>query len=221
MNKNDEILFVEDDGEFIIVPVGSIEAITYIGRVLAIKTYECEQPYEMDCNRNPIDTIRQQLTPHEITVTTPPLKKLKINRINRRLTRNSNSSYWQLYDDETNQQVNVFKHNDPVKDNFHIVVAAGYANLFNNLIVDQERSFIPPVTVTVTNDGEWNKLVSIDDTPLTPLVESNKPDIDPNDSKIKNPEISDEIRDRANAALEALRNSDLNMFDDVEDESAT
>jgi hypothetical protein len=153
------------DGDFIQWESVDQRSIAYIEGVLTIRLYGQDAPLEIEALDT--NTVHQLLgittdTPVAAnrgeTITQITTRTLNINRINRLPTHNSWQS-WQIFDDEQNQQVNIVKNTHT----WNLVVIAGLADTFNSLAVDQERSFIPPLTVTVTNDG--NNLVSIETTP--------------------------------------------------------
>jgi len=64
MPNLDDMLIVQDGGDFIIVPKSDIESITFIEGVLTIKTYERDKPYEMECFVSPLPAIKTQLATH-------------------------------------------------------------------------------------------------------------------------------------------------------------
>jgi hypothetical protein len=125
------------------------------------------------------------------TPTTPPpnaLRELVITRITRGETRNSGSPMWRCYD-EDGEQVNVFKHADPDKNNWRIVEAAGWGPAFERMSIDGELIFAPHsgiaprLRMIVKHDGKYNNLVAIPPRPPVriPSEDDGPPPPDPDD----------------------------------------
>lgn len=82
--------------------------------------------------------------------------------VKRSTTKNSGSPMWRCVT-FSGHQVNVFAHTDPDKNNFNLIVDAGYDDEFLNMEVDTEKSFTRfPINIKMRKNGKWWELVSVD-----------------------------------------------------------
>lgn len=185
-------------------------------RVLSIYVRGLNIPLELDLNsdldpREIIKALNTDTPTPPAEPDEPQTKTLHINRIVRGVTSKSASPMWTLFDDEADEKVNTFKHAKPEINDWATIALAGYANMFNSMVVDQERTCDPPIPVTVRKDGDWWKLVSIDN-PLTPITEPKGPTFEA-------PPPTGPTDDEINAVLDDLKNTSLlNILEGDDDE---
>lgn len=86
-----------------------------------------------------------------------------IASIERGQTRNSLSPMWrcQLLNGE---KLNIFQHDDPERDSFHIVAAANWGKVFTDMNLDEQYTYHDDlIPVCVRKDGQWWTLLQIQD----------------------------------------------------------
>jgi len=75
-------------------------------------------------------------------------------------TRNSNQPLWRCVT-EDGQRVNIFKHSDPEKDNFHLFEEAGYGELLEDISLFATVEFDPSICIGMVKNGQWWEIQSV------------------------------------------------------------
>lgn len=85
----------------------------------------------------------------------------KIVRMERSETTNSKSPMWRCVTDD-GQRVNVFHHDDPIKNNFNLFFEAGYHHAMLNMNVGDVLNWTThPIEIELTLNGKWNEITAV------------------------------------------------------------
>lgn len=109
------------------------------------------------------------------TPPTPPANAVRlvgITHIIRGETKNTGSPIWRCYTD-TGEQVNIFKHDDPTKDSYHIIAPfTGFATRLDAMQPEERLDTYPNTTQFIIRaNGPWNELIAV--RPTRALLELN------------------------------------------------
>lgn len=136
---------------------------------------ELIQMTESSMLSNEISTMREKLYELKgvLSVTLKPVqtKSVEIVSMTRDHTEKSRSPFWRCFTSE-GISVNVFKHDDELKDNFHLFVDAGYGLIMMAMEYGETLNWTQdPVLCDVVAQGRyWNVVV------VTACADTPKPD---------------------------------------------
>lgn len=117
---------------------------------------EGESPADALAQLRQLGELKALLDADELAVTKP---FTAITFVRRDVTKTSGSPLWRCSTSD-GRSVNIFKHEDPAKDNFHLFETAGYADALLALDVGDSQNWQGfPIYVSLGMDGRfWNVL---------------------------------------------------------------
>jgi hypothetical protein len=121
-----------------------------------------------------LPSLKQELDTAEEVIAAKPLAQITFLR--RDVTSHSASPLWRCTT-EDGRTVNIFKHGDPQKDNFHLFEEAGYAEWLNALDVGDAQNWKGyPIVVTLAYDGKFWNITRVKPREADALPDGEEPD---------------------------------------------